>query len=204
MAKHYYAVKDGRNIGIYRTWSECESQVKGYSGAIYKKFSNYEEALEFINGQDKIHWEKDIEKLSEKEMVAYVDGSFDKDSNYYSYGAVIFTDKGKETYSQKENDINIVDMRNVAGEIKGAMYAMREALAKGKDILYLHYDYMGIEKWALAEWKTNKIGTKAYKEYYDSIKKDLKVVFIKVDAHSGVQYNEEADQLAKRALGIDS
>lgn len=204
MGKYYYAVKDGRKTGIYRTWSECEFQVKGYSGAMYKKFSSYEEALQFINGQEKISLEKDICNLSESEMVAYVDGSFDKDENYYSYGAVIFTDKGKETYSQKENHENMVEMRNVAGEIRGAMYAMKEAVAKGKDLLYLHYDYLGIEKWALGEWKTNKIGTKEYKEYCDSIKDNLEIIFIKVEAHSGVKYNEEADQLAKKALGIIS
>ncbi len=44
MAKYYYGVKEGRQIGIYNTWSECEEQVKGYSGAVFKKFSNYEDA----------------------------------------------------------------------------------------------------------------------------------------------------------------
>ena len=61
---------------------------------------------------------------------------------------------------------------------------------------------MGIEKWAVGEWKTNKEGTKEYKEYYDSIKDKLKVVFVKIKAHAGNKYNEEADRLAKKALGI--
>ncbi|MCF6464609.1 ribonuclease H1 domain-containing protein [Clostridium sp. Cult2] len=202
MVKYYYAVKEGREKGIYETWDECQAQVKGYSKAIYKKFSNYEEAMDFIKSNEKTSREKEIMKLKENEMVAYVDGSFDVDNKYYSFGAVIFTSDGKQTYSKKENDINLIDMRNVAGEIRGSIFAMEEALKSGKEILYLYYDYMGIEKWALGEWKTNKYGTKEYKKYYDSIKKRLKVVFIKIKAHSGEKYNEEADRLAKEALGI--
>ena len=62
---------------------------------------------------------------------------------------------------------------------------------------------MGIEKWATGEWKANKCGTKMYKAYFDSIKDRLSVVFYKVKAHSGNEYNEEADRLAKNALGIN-
>jgi ribonuclease HI len=91
-------------------------------------------------------------------------------------------------------------MRNVSGEIKGAMVAMDKAIERKKDTLYLYYDYAGIEHWAKGDWKTNKEGTKNYKEYYDSIKNKLNVVFIKVRAHSGIELNEEADRLAKEAI----
>ena len=52
------------------------------------------------------------------------------------------------------------------------------------------------------EIKTNKEGTIEYKKFYDSIKDKLHVEFIKVKAHSGDKYNEEADKLAKAAIGI--
>lgn len=35
----YYAVKSGRRPGIYTNWPDCEKQVHGYSGAVYKSFS---------------------------------------------------------------------------------------------------------------------------------------------------------------------
>ena len=38
MAKYYYGVRKGRNIGIYNTWKECEENVRGYPGAEYKSF----------------------------------------------------------------------------------------------------------------------------------------------------------------------
>ncbi|HMM69558.1 MAG TPA: RNase H, partial [Gudongella oleilytica] len=86
------------------------------------------------------------------------------------------------------------------GELKGAMKAMEWALENKIKTLYLHYDYTGIERWAKGDWKTNKAGTKAYKAYFDSIKDKLTIEFIKVKAHSGNKYNEEADRLAKEAI----
>lgn len=204
MAK-YYAVKKGRQIGIYNTWEECNEQVKGYSDAKYKRFSTYNEALAFIEGTNCFKDDnnaKDIEKLRENEMIAYIDGSFDVKNRCYSFGAVIITTEGKETHSKKEMDNNYVEMRNVAGEIRGAIFAIDEAIKKGKDILYIYHDYTGIEKWATGEWQAKKPGTKSYREYYDAIKHKLKIVFIKVKSHSGDKYNDEADLLAKDALGL--
>ena len=48
MAAKYYAVRKGRNTGIYRTWDECKSQVFQYAGAEYKSFTTEQEALEYI------------------------------------------------------------------------------------------------------------------------------------------------------------
>lgn len=44
----YYAVKVGRKPGIYLSWDECKMQVDRYSGAVYKSFSNENEAKMFI------------------------------------------------------------------------------------------------------------------------------------------------------------
>lgn len=40
----YYAVIKGRQTGIFTTWSKCEQQVKGFSGAVFKSFSTRSEA----------------------------------------------------------------------------------------------------------------------------------------------------------------
>lgn len=207
----YYAVKEGRNTGIYENWAECEAQVKGFSGAIYKKFKTHDDANKFIgNNEEEIknHYEDEMEEkgyledieLQDGQVIAYVDGSFDLDSFTYSYGVVYITNEGKKTYNGRESDKELAEMRNVSGELRGAIEAMRIAVKEGKDSLYLHYDYKGIEEWAKGRWKTNKSGTKKYKEFYDSIKDDLEVIFIKVAAHAGIKYNEEADKLAKEAL----
>ena len=48
--KNYYAVKQGKVPGIYRTWDACKAQVHGYPGAIYKGFERLEEAAAFLGG----------------------------------------------------------------------------------------------------------------------------------------------------------
>ncbi|MEG2354020.1 MAG: ribonuclease H family protein [Clostridium sp.] len=46
--KNFYAVKAGREKGIFKTWSECLASVTGYGGATYKGFSTEDEAKEFL------------------------------------------------------------------------------------------------------------------------------------------------------------
>ena len=67
----------------------------------------------------------------------------------------------------------------------------------------IYYDYMGIEKWAIGEWKANKKLTQYYADKMAKYRKLLPIVFMKVEAHTGDFYNEQADQLAKKAVGIE-
>ena len=189
----YYAVRIGRNPGIYHTWDECKRETMGFKGASFKKFSTREDAEAFINEIE----EDKKESAGKDELVVYVDGSYRNSDKSHSYGVYMFNDEEEYTYSKRF--FKDSDMRNVSGEIKGAMRAMEEAVNLGKKKIYLHYDYEGIRSWALGFWKTNKEGTIYYKNFYDSIKDKLEVKFIKVEAHTGVKYNELVDKLAKEA-----
>ncbi|MBU5668679.1 ribonuclease H family protein [Peptoniphilus sp. MSJ-1] len=190
---NYYAVRVGRNPGIYKTWDECKREVTGFKGASYKKFSNLKDAENFINNEEK----EKREKANENELIVYVDGSYRNSDKSHSYGVYMYN--GLEEYSFSKRFFKNSEMRNVSGEIKGAMKAMDYAREIKKDKIYLHYDYEGIRSWALGYWKANKEGTKEYKKFYDEVKKTLEVEFIKVAAHSGVKYNELVDKLAKEA-----
>src|SRR4051812_31451 len=35
----FYAVRRGRQPGIYSTWDECQRQISGFAGAEYRKFT---------------------------------------------------------------------------------------------------------------------------------------------------------------------
>lgn len=189
----FYAVKEGRKIGVYETWEECKEQVDKFPGAVFKGFNKREDALNFIKGE---------EKSVENDTYAYVDGSFLAETFEFSFGAVIFHNGEVFEFCQKFSDPELVSMRNVAGEIKGAEFVMKYCVEHGIKSIDIYYDYMGIEKWCTGEWKANKSGTISYREYYNSIKDILKVKFVKVKGHSGDKYNDLADSLAKKALGI--
>ena len=202
MAVKYYAVQRGRSTDVFFTWAECQKQVTGFPGAVFKSFPTMEEAEAFAKGGSA---SIDKENLFEKDpnaLIAYVDGSYHNGTGEFSYGMVLIHGSVEQTFCQKFTDTDLATMRNVAGEIKGAEAAMRYAVEQGFGKLYIFHDYEGIAKWCQGAWKTNKEGTKAYKAYFDSIQDKLEVVFVKVAAHTGDKYNEMADQLAKSALGI--
>ncbi len=43
-AKKYYVVWNGKEPGVYDSWKECERQIRNFPGAIYKSFTEKEEA----------------------------------------------------------------------------------------------------------------------------------------------------------------
>lgn len=201
-AKKFYAVRKGVIPGIYTTWGECQQNINGFSGAEYKGFPTHEEAEDFINGKDYSKEDTTKRVYSTSEAVAYVDGCFNKNTNEYSCGVVIFYDGGEEHFSQKFNDPDLATMGNVAGEIEGAKRAIKFCIDNKIQSIDIFYDYEGIEKWCTGAWKANKPGTIEYKRYYNSIKDILKITFVKVKGHSGDTYNDLADSLAKAAVGI--
>ena len=207
--KKYYAVKVGRETGIFTTWDACKAQVQGYSGAVYKSFATLAEAQEYLTGTGASKMANtddltpDLTQLAEGEMVAYVDGSFLLEERRYAFGAVIFYNGKEYRFNGSDNHAELADMRNVAGEIMGAERAFAFALEEGARVLSVYHDYEGIAKWCTGEWQAKKPGTQAYRaQYLDAKAKGLDIQFYKVKGHSGDTYNELADQLAKAALGI--
>ncbi len=133
----------------------------------------------------------------------YVDGSYNKETGEYAYGMVVIKDDGTiEEYSDKFNDPELQSMWNVAGEIMGSCAAMQYAMDYEIPSISIYHDYEGIAKWPLGEWKTKKEGTKAYVSFYNEASKKVKIRFIKVTGHSGDKYNDLADKLARKALGL--
>lgn len=199
--KKYYAVRKGRKTGIFDTWSICEQQIKGYSGAEYKSFKTLNDAQNYMQS-----FQKSVKLPDENERqypCAYVDGSYDVVTHRFSYGAVILTDdKNEQCFYKMIDDPSLAKMRNVAGEIKGCEFAISYALEHQWESIDIYYDYFGIEKWATGEWKRNLPETQAYHEFCQCALSKIKIRFIKVKGHSGDSYNDLADALAKKALNL--
>lgn len=221
MAKKYYAVVKGRTPGIYFTWEDCRKQIHEYPGAEFKGFSTIEEAEQFIEtrtASDTVSGNRDkMDKCVERteresgdncpvstdtHLIAYVDGSYDHSQLRYAYGCVLVMPEEVITLNGSGADEDYVSMRNVAGEILGSEKAVSWALEHGYREITIYYDYEGIEKWADGVWKANKPGTQRYKAFIAEKRNQMTITFKKVAAHTGVKYNEMADMLAKKALGI--
>lgn len=206
MAKKFYAVKTGYVPGIYETWDECKRQVDGFPCASYKGFATRKDAENFLRPTSTESTasvpSETLAVTQQSEAIAYVDGSYDDTIKAFAYGVVMFYDEIEEHFSAKMSNPELIEMRNVAGEIKAAEKAMQFCVDHSIKSIDIYHDYEGIAKWCTGEWKANKAGTKAYKVFYDSIKSQITVNFIKVASHSGDKYNDLADQLAKSALGI--
>ncbi|MFR5264285.1 ribonuclease H family protein [Clostridium sp.] len=205
--KKYYAVAVGKSgvPMILESWSECQKEVIGAKGAIYKSFENIEDAKEFlkINSEGRVESSKTTENIKEtfEGINIYVDGSFMEIKNNFSYGLVVIKD-GEVIYKDKGtgNNEDSIALRNVAGEVMGAMKAVEYALNNNFKEITICYDYQGVESWALGTWKRNRELTKEYNAYMQEKMKEIKVSFKKIKGHSGNKYNDMADLLAKEAL----
>lgn len=136
-------------------------------------------------------------------LIAYVDGSFTVNNpTKYGCGVILIEPNGNEIeFSYTNDNKDAVKLRNVAGELSASMKAMVEAIDREYKELVIYHDYIGISAWIDGSWKCKNNITKAYKDFYDSqIKNNLKVHFVKVKGHSGDEYNERVDKLAKKSL----
>ena len=191
MAKKYYAIAKGKSgiPKIVETWPECQKEVIGCKGAKYKSFTSKEEAEKFISIHENggsFEEVKGNEEVKDDLIYIYVDGSFMVSKENYSYGVGY--------------DKEAIALRNVSGEVEGAMKAIEYAIENGYKDIVLCYDYQGIESWALGTWKRNNRITQNYYQFMQEKFKLIKVRFKKIKGHSGNKFNDRADILAKKAL----
>ncbi len=134
-------------------------------------------------------------------LTAYVDGSYNDEIKRYAFGCV-FIPSDEEIFLAFGNGDNpeTVSMRNVTGEMLGAMYAVRTAMKNGYTGIDLYFDYEGIEKWVTGAWKSKKEHTQKYAQAMREWGQSIQIRFHKVAAHTNVKYNELADRTAKRGL----
>lgn len=83
MAPKYYAVKKGRQPGIYQDWPACQRAVNGFPGAVYRSFTSLLEAKKWLNGTDTMANQQavqqsldlgDLGSQQQPEIYMYTDG----------------------------------------------------------------------------------------------------------------------------------
>lgn len=197
----FYAVKHGFINGIYFNWNTCQKMVSGISNAIYKSFTNFNDAINFlIDAPFNILVNDDF--VPHNGPYAYVDGSYNPETKVYGYGVILINEENEYEFYGCDNDSETAKLRNVAGEILGAKKAIYEAYTLGFKEITIYYDYQGIENWANGTWKRNKKETIMYYNFIQNIKKEIKINFVKVKSHSGIKLNDKVDKLAKLSVGL--
>lgn len=226
-AKKVYAVRRGKVIGILDSWDACKEAVDGYPGAEYKGFKTLEEARAYMEGIaytvepsgqmffqmeeiKSLHTGTDEEDREKRPrgmgdpqggLVAYVDGSYEHSVKRYAFGCVfILPDDTVYVENGSGSNPDTAQLRNVSGEMLGAMYAVRWAIKNGFSRIELRYDYEGIEKWVTGAWKSKTELTRKYAAAMRRWMENIQMSFTKVAAHTNVYYNELADRLAKDGL----
>ena len=209
----YYAVKIGKNPGIYNTWSECQKNISGFSGAKFHKFETIDDSNKYMNEEEynmNHYKENDSNKINYP--CAFVDGSYNGKKELVGSGIVfkvnINSDEKRiiQTFDASDGTEAKIS-RNIYGEIKACIEAINLAKSLNLTEINIYYDYLGIELWFTGQWKVGK--PKEYLTEYLNIAKEikegnkLKVNFYKVSAHTGIKENEIADKLAKIGAGFE-
>ena len=197
MAGKFYAVRNGHTTGIFTEWEKCRESVDGFPGAEYKSFSTESEARGYLGMRGTEETE------IPDHLVAYVDGSYEHSIQKYSFGCIFLLPDGRiYTENGSGDDPESAKLRNVTGEMLGAMFAVRFAIKNGYDRIEIRYDYEGVEKWVTGAWRSKTELTQKYTAAMRRWGQSLRMEFTKVAAHKNVFYNELADQLAKDALNL--
>lgn len=211
--KKVYAIKEGFDFSknervqnkLVDSWNECQKYIKGVKGAIYKSFEDVEEAKSFLQkGSELLRKGKD--SYDENCLHIYVDGSYNSASRKFSYGVVaVYNDiveyiHGGSGKNDKDNNI-----RQIAGELKAAVEGVEYALKNGHKKVVVFHDYEGICHHATGFWQRKDKSSKDYYEKMNSLmNKGIEIQFVQVKSHQEDLFNEMADTICKKELGIDN
>ncbi|AHL70874.1 hypothetical protein BW16_05590 [Bacillus pumilus] len=200
-----YAVRKGHVTGIFSTWEECKKAVNGFRKAEYKGFPSKEEADAYLaqkESEDPILTPKEETRFDkDNTVIAYVDGSYKKELDRYSYGLLLILPDGTQVKDcNSDNKEEALVSNNVAGELWGTMVAIDKAIKLGFNNIHIYHDYEGIAKWANEDWQAKTFVAKEYKKFYDAKKEKINITFEWVKGHSNNEFNDLVDSLAKKAL----
>lgn len=191
----FYAIRSVEGMAkglIVGDWATCEGLVKGKS-AVYKSFNTIEEAREYIGQYEEEDKEEDI--LNSDKDIFYVDGSYMNDR--IGWGFIYVKNYSEVDYKCGGLEPTKETSRNITGELIAAQMAVNYGISKGMKEIYIVNDYQGISSFANGSWKPKKKDSRDYTQFMQSVKDKIKVKYIKVHGHTGNEFNDRADEVAK-------
>lgn len=198
----YYSVFKGFNKGIYRSWKECEREVKGYKGAIYKKFKLEIEAIEFLNNGKLKDDKSDFLKV-------YTDGSCINNGKEGSKGGIgIYFGDGDSRNVSKRLEYDKVT-NNVA-ELSALNEALDILVEYDSDtIIYTDSKYVILcctsygRKQSVKNWIDDIPNKDLVKLVYNKFisKENIRLEYVR--GHNNCYGNDMADKLAREGINYN-
>jgi len=216
----FYAIANGRTNGIFLTWAECNTSVKGYQNALFKKFDTLVEAEKFIESSSTSSSSSSSSSL----LIPFL-------PDYYVYTDGACSNNGKiNALAGIGIFFGVDDVRNVSRKIDGKQtnnaaelsaiiqtYSIIENdIRSGKKIAIVSDSEYAIkccstygEKCYRKKWAVdipNKELVKMAYELYGNSQHSVRFIHIRAhtdntDIHS--VGNDHADKLANEAIGLD-
>ncbi|CCD70468.1 Ribonuclease H1 [Caenorhabditis elegans] len=236
----YYAVARGKQVGIYRTWNECKTQIDGFQNARFKKFATEAEARKFVADNMSVPGSKPVTpavstssatrkrthegtKFTEAKKMKTEEEVIDPE---FANAPVVYTDGACSSNGTKnakagwgvywgddseDNEFGPVygAPTNNRGELIAVQKAIEKAIEKRLPKVVIKTDSnllvqsmnIWIHGWKRKGWKTST-GSEVLNQdvlmKIDNLRQKLKVKFLHVRGHAGIDGNEKADELARK------
>lgn len=206
----FYVVAKGKKPGIYKTWKECELQVKGFSGSVYKKFDNLDEAEKYF--KDNISGSE----ITEADLYVYTDGACvnnGKNNARAGYG-IYFGENDKRNVSKRVDGKQTNNVAELTAIIETYKIIEKDIHSKKNIIIFTDSEYalkcIGSysKKQELNEWKNDIPNKELVKKIYTLYKEINNIKFRHIRAHTGKNDvhsigNDNADKLAGMSIHED-
>ena len=228
----FYAVANGKNIGIFLNWNDCNNSVKGYKNALYKKFNTKEEADNFIKVNEKSIYDTNNNIPKQNNIIMNSkDDNVVFNPDYYVYTDGACSNNGQDNALAGIGIFfGINDNRNISKQIEGKQtnntaelsaiietyYIIENDILNGKKIAIVSDSVYAIkcvssygEKCYNKGWNVNIPNKELVKTAYEMYKDKLNIQFIHIKAHTNNTDthsigNDNADKLANIAIGLES
>ncbi len=204
---------------LVRSWEACRALVHGVTDARYKKLKTRAEAETYLAnltrttdlpvGQSAYttpHQRQPLPQPLKLDVThrwsIYTDGSKIKDWDELGWGWLLLQDD-KILIGEELGFLPANAAANVAAELHAVLQALKTLTPalqakNATSRLTIHYDYLGIEHWALGTWKAKTALTQQYQATMAPFKSKLQ--FSKVNAHGANPWNDRIDKLVRSML----
>lgn len=212
----FYAVKKGRQPGVYNSWDECSEQVKGYSGAVYKKFKVESDAQAFVSGEanssvktlNATEDQNNIPDVPTNEIVVlYTDGACSGNPGPGGFGYAVVID---DVLTLKGSG-GLISTTNNQMELSAVIEGLKAIPKNCSVTVYTDSSYIAnafqkhwIEGWKSRNWIKSDgsavLNRELWEQLLSAMAKHKEVKFVWVKGHAGNKYNELCDKLAVDAI----